>query len=189
MAIKMLKKIFLIILVTTLSACTSMNAANKEEAAKKSKIAGINVQLGMAYLGKGDNQRAKQKLLYALEKDPQLPEAWYSMAYFLESTGNRKEAGQYYLKALALAPHRGDVQNNYGTYLCRSGDYSGAIQHFMEATKDTQYLDLASAYENAGLCSMKIPDKVQAKRYFTQALEQDPTRMLAMNELSRLKNV
>lgn len=182
---KLLKKTSVIFFVGTLCACTAMGPTQDE--ARQAKIAGINIQLGMAYLNKGDNQRAKQKLLYALQKDPKLPEAWYSMGYYLEKTGQKKEAQQYYLKAINLAPKRGDVQNNYGTYLCRSGYYQQSITHFLEATRDPQYLDLASAYENAGLCALKIPDKAQAKKYFNQALEQDPTRTVSMNELSKLK--
>src|SRR5688572_8424968 len=99
--------------VVVLSSCQTV--AEKEEASKKINAAKINDQLGMAYLERRDTQRAKQKFLLALEQAPSLPEAWYSMAYYLESTGNNTEAKQHYLKAVSLAPDRGDVLNNYGT--------------------------------------------------------------------------
>ncbi len=169
-----------------LSGCSTTQSPEAQEKAHATKIAGIYTQLGMGYLEHGDIQRAKQKLLYALQKDPTLPEAWYSMAYFNEKTGDKARAEEDYLKAVALAPNRGDVQNNYGTFLCRHGDYQKSITHFLLAIKDPQYLDAAGAYENAGLCALKIPDKKLAGRYFNLSLEQDPTRMTAMNELSKL---
>lgn len=172
-----------------LLSCSSMNGTNTEEQelAKNKKIAEINIQLGMGYLERKDMERAKQKLLYALQKSPQLPEAWYSMAYFQETTGNKQEARKDYLKSLELAPKRGDVQNNYGTFLCHNGEYRESITHFIAATQDPDYLYLAGAYENAGLCALKIPDKKLAEEYFNLALEQDPTNEGTMTELTKLK--
>jgi type IV pilus assembly protein PilF len=115
-----------------------------------------------------------------------MPEAWYSMGYLLESTGNREQARKHYMKALDLAPGRGDVLNNYGTFLCRSGDYKNAIQHFLKAVHDPQYLQPASAYENAGLCALKIPDPEKAMLYFNKAIAEDYNRSTALLELAEL---
>jgi len=165
-----------------------MKADDKDNEDKKIATAKINTQLGMAYLERQEVQRAKQKLLIALDEAPTIPETWYSMAYFLESTGNNEEAGKYYLKAVELAPKRGDVQNNYGTYLCRKGEYKNSIQHFLLATKDPEYLDIGSAYENAGLCAMKSSNKKLATHYFTLALMQDPNRPVSTAQLAKLKS-
>lgn len=177
----------LALLFSTVLLVSCVTNADEQEKLKNKKISQINMQLGMGYLEKGDTQRAKQKLLYALQKDSESPEAWYSMAYFQEMTGNRVEAKKDYLKSIDLAPKRGDVQNNYGTFLCRTGKYQEAIRHFVTATKDPQYLDSAGAFENAGLCALKIPDKQQAVKYFTLALEQDPTREALMTQITQLR--
>jgi len=150
----------------------------------KAETAKINAQLGIAYLEQKNVQRAKQKLLLALQQDPNIPEPWYSMAYFLEATGNSVEAKKYYLKAVEVAPARGDAQNNYGTFLCRSGHYKESIEHFMIAANTSDYLDPAAAYENAGLCAMKIPAYKQAGEYFNQALLKDPARTLSLLKLA-----
>src|SRR3990167_2312332 len=128
----------------------------------KADIAKINSELGMAYLEQKNVQRAKQKLLLALAQGPDIPEPWYSMAYFLEATGNPIEAQKYYLKAMQVAPNRGDAKNNYGTFLCRSGKYQESVKYFINAANSSNYLDPASAYENAGLCSMKGANYKQA---------------------------
>lgn len=185
--IRSILKLFILVFIIGNTACASMHAERKEALEKNKKVALINIQLGMAYLDKGDLQRAKQKLLYAIEKDSNLPESWYSLAYYYERTGNTAEAKRYYLKAIQLAPHRGDVLNNYGTYLCRHKGYVQSVYYFLAATKDKQYLDTAGAYENAGLCALKIPNRKDAAIYFNRALEEDPMRTVSMNELVKLQ--
>lgn len=180
-----LRNIVFILFLAALAGCTTLNGPPD----KKDKVvstAQTNIQLGMAYLEKKDVQRAKEKLLAAVTKAPNLPEGWYSMAYFYEITGNNPQAQQYYLKAIELAPRRGDTQNNYGTYLCRTGDYNGAIQHFMLAVQDPAYLDTAGAFENAGLCALKIPDLKVAMQYLSEAEMQDPNRPSTLLELAKL---
>lgn len=175
--------IFLILFNFMLTACQTSSSPEEN---KKISAAKINVRLGMAYLERHDIQRAKQKFLLALDLAPDIPETWYTMAYFLESTGNKEQAKTYYLKSVSLAPSRGDALNNYGTFLCRAGDYKNAVAYFVKATKDPKYLEQASAFENAGLCSLKMPDNKIAMAYFKRALEEDPSRQTALIELSEL---
>lgn len=180
------KQTFYFIILIFLSACATQSIPTEDES-RKIKTAKINAQLGMSYLEQHDVIRAKQKLLLALDQEPEIPETLYSMAYFFESTGDIAKANQYYLKALKVAPKRGDVNNNYGTYLCRMGQYQKSIQYFLIAANDTNYLNPADAYENAGLCALKMNARKQAKIYFQHAINQDPTRttsMLAMVELN-----
>ncbi len=175
-----------IFVLSLLTACHSMvHTETKHD--KKVTAAEINVQLGMAYIERHELQRAKQKFLKAMREAPQLPEVWYSMAYFFEITGEKDRANYCYLKALELAPKRGDTNNNYGTYLCRSHRYKEAIKHFMIATQDVEYLDVASAYENAGLCAEMIPSLQQAEQYFEAALKQDPSRASSLLGLAEVK--
>lgn len=186
----MLKPIMITsVLSLLLTACsTTKTAAEDNVNAKRIATAKINTQLGMAYLERHEVQRAKQKFLLAMNQAPNIPETLYSMAYYLEVTGENNEARTYYLKAISVAPNRGDAHNNYGTFLCRSGEYNAAIEQFITATQDPTYLDTASAYENAGLCASKIPDRKRALAYFKHAVEQDPSRLASINELAKLES-
>jgi type IV pilus assembly protein PilF len=174
--------------IATLTGCKTTRSTSEDPTAgtdqekprPKTETAKINAQLGIAYLEEKNVQRAKQKLLLALQQGPDMPETWYSMAYFLEATGNTDEARKYYLKSVAIDPKRGDAQNNYGTFLCRSGQYQESIKHFMLAANSPEYLDPAAAYENAGLCAMKNNSYKQAAGYFNQALLKDPARTISL---------
>jgi type IV pilus assembly protein PilF len=177
---------FLLFIIAVLTACKSTHSQPDAQEQKATRTAKINTELGMAYLQQHEMQRAKQKLLLALEQDPALPQAWYSMGYYMEATGDLENAKMYYLKSVKIAPEQGEVQNNYGTFLCRSGDYKTAIKHFMLAIADQNYLDTASAYENAGLCALKIPDKKLALQYFNRAIMEDPNHPTALLEAANI---
>lgn len=184
---KKIQFLTLSLVISILSACsTTKTAQDEEDSIRKIRTAKINAQLGIAYLERKNIQRSKQKLLLALKQGPDIPETWYSMGYFLESTGNKDEANKYYLRAIEVAPNRGDAQNNYGTFLCRAGNYSASIQRFLLAVKDPNYLDPAAAYENAGVCAMKIPLYTEAQQYFNQSILQDPARPVSLIKLAEI---
>lgn len=172
-----------------LTACSNTNNNIKPEdhsTAKNVVTARVNTQLGLRYLAKGNVALAKKKLLTALAQAPEIPDTWYSMGYFQEMTGNKDEAQNFYLKAIAVAKDKGESENNYGTFLCRNGEYKQAINHFMVALQDPNYLESSGAYQNAGLCALKIPDRALARKYFTEAVQQDPNSAIALLELAKL---
>lgn len=177
------------LLISILCACSNKEqpfVAEVSPTKKNSKAAEINMQLGLGYLKQGEVQRAKKKLVYALEQAPKSPDAAGAMAYFFETTGNEEQAGHYYLRALQLAPNKGAQLNNYGAFLCRHGEYARANHFFERAVQDLNYVNSAGALENAGLCSLAIPNVAKAKAYLHKALEQDPKRDKALYELAKL---
>lgn len=181
-----MKKFFLFILLTiALTACSTVTNRDGDED-KKMLAANANIQLGMNYLQDQKVDLAKQKLLTALQLTPDYPAAWYTMAYFLEVTGNPQKANDYYLKAIDLAPKSGDTLNNYGTFLCHTGKAKDSIDYFLAAAKDPNYLETGAAYENAGLCALLIPDSEHAKIYFNKALQADPNRDKSLTELIKI---
>lgn len=166
------------------------NKENEKQNLRKpdlGKAASYNVQLGLGYLKQGDVPRAKKKLLTALEQEPKSPDANSAMAYYLEQIKEPKQAKKYYLKALSLAANGGAQLNNYGAFLCRQGDYANAEHYFLKAANDLHYVHTAGAYENAGLCALSVPNEGKAKRYFTKALNQDPSRKISFYELIKIE--
>lgn len=174
---KYLTCFFLTLFILQLVSCATSSSHSNPTAAN------YNVALGLSYLKQNNVEAAKRKLLLALQQAPQDPTALDAMGYFLEQTDEPIQAKKYYLAALKLAPKAGETQNNYAAFLCRQGDYSKALTHFLLATQDKNYLHPAQAYENAGLCALKIPNRTLAKQYFQKALKADPGR----KRLSHLK--
>lgn len=151
------------------------------------KAATYNMQLGLGYLKQGDRPRAKKKLLLALDQEPLSADVNAALAYYFEKTNELTQANKYYLKAISLSSASGAQLNNYGTFLCRQGDYGKAEVYFLRAVKDMEYINTAAAYENAGLCALAIPDSDKARLYFKTALDHDPSRKESLLELLKLE--
>ncbi len=150
------------------------------------EAAGLNTKLGYSYMQQGDMQQAKSKFLLAIQQDPKNPLILQAMGYYLEQTGEVKMADNYYQQALAIAPEKGAVQNNYGDFLCRQGKRHQAIKHFVLATQDISYLYVTQAFENASSCALKIPDKKLARYYLQKALKSDPNNKAIKQKLLKL---
>ncbi len=159
----------------TVSTSKASNIPDPYDSENRDKIAaGINARLAMGYMREGNMPLAKQKLLTALDQAPKDPIILDAMAYYQEQTGNDQEAQRYYQKAISVSPKSGAALNNYGTYLCRQGQYAPSVNYFVRAANDPTYLDVANAFENAGVCSMQIPNEKQAAFYFQRALQNNP---------------
>ncbi len=182
--------IALVLILMGLSACSTSNEVYLQETEKTSKnlraAADYNVQLGLNYLQQQRSAFAKRKLLLALKQAPDWPVAWDAMAYYLDQTGNKKAADEYFKKALKLAPHSAMAMNNYGAFLCRDKQYAKAEHYLLLAANDPQYVNSAEAFENAAICELRLPNLHKAERYFYQALQQDPTRATSLYELAKI---
>jgi type IV pilus assembly protein PilF len=146
----------------------------------------INTQLGLAYLKQGNRSRAKSKLLNALSLAPKSPDVNAGFAYYLETSGDIENADQYYQKAISFAGNSGAQLNNYGAFLCRNKRYAEADKYFLKAVEDVKYLNVAGAYENAGLCAEANGNDSKALAYFKKALVQDPQRKPSLVEALQL---
>ena len=140
---------------------------------ENSEAAQFNSELGLAYLQQGQNERAKAKLLLALQQNARDSLTVCAFAYYLDHTGETAAAAKYYAYALRLDNSSGAVHNNYGVFLCRHGNYQQAIEQFLVAAHDLGYLHTAAAYSNAAACAAKIPDRKHAQHYLALARQRD----------------
>lgn len=153
---------FILILTIFILGCTSQQFLASQNAS-----ANFNLQLAMLYLQQSNVTMAKSKLLLAQQQMPNSAALMDAFGYFYETTGEADFANHYYEQAIKLAPHSGATQNNFGTFLCRQKKYDQAIQHFILAANDPNYLHTAQAYENASRCALRIPNR-QLAEYFLQ---------------------
>jgi type IV pilus assembly protein PilF len=186
--VDVVKAVIFILLFFTLNGCVSQESRAEDEmqAKQQKKASALNVQLGLGYLKQGDVQRSKLKLMAALKQDPNSVQAMGAMAYYFEKAGQKKRAKDYYLRALSVSKGSGPQLNNYGAYLCREGKYAEANDYFVRASKEIDYLNTAGALENAGLCSLAMPDAALATLFFKKALEQDPKRFYSLYRLAKI---
>lgn len=177
--------IFSLFLCCGLLVACSSNQEMQTSSANNPDASQINVRLGLSYLQQGNYPRAKEKLLLATQQNGSA-QSYGALAYFYERTQDNNQAATYYQKAIAINPKSGASHNNYGAYLCRTGDYPAAEQQFQLAVSDTKYINSASAYENAGLCELLVPDKTKAEMYLKKAIQQNPKLPKSLYELAQL---
>lgn len=167
-------------LLTACATHSMQKQTNYTQAAK------INTELGLDYLQEKQFDRAKEKLLLAQQQAPKNIQVLQALAYFYQTINENEQANYFYEQALNLDANNAVTLNNYGVFLCRQRKYQTAIKLFLKAAQVDDNLQPAAAYENAGLCAMKMPDRLQAKQYFSKALELDSSRQTSRLELKNL---
>lgn len=177
-------------LIALLAGCVSSSGTSRSRASEgreTNSTARLNTQLALGYLEQGKLEVALEKVNRALEADPKLSDAHTVAAVINEQIGEIETAGDHYRSAVRYAPRDGDVLNNYGTFLCKSGELEKAEAHFLQAVDSTFYDTPEVALTNAGNCVSKVPNPDAAQRYYRQALEYNPGYSDALFQLAKVQ--
>lgn len=150
-----------------------------------SEAARTNTQLGIEYMGQGKLDLAEEKLLRAIEQDPQYPTARAMLGIVYMQQGEAQEARKSFRKALALDRKDPDTLHNYGIFLCAQGETEDAIEHFDEAAGTRNFKSRDKALANAGAC-LRTSDPARAEGYLRDALKLNPEHPDALREMARL---
>ena len=140
--------------------------------------------VGQAALGRGDLAAARSAVDRALKLDRHSPSAHTLAAAVAEHEGQARKAGEHYRKAVELAPTRGVFLNNYGAWLCASGQPAEALPWFDQALADPGYGTPAAALANAGACALQAGDDQRAGPYLEGALALDPANPVALRAMA-----
>ncbi|WP_161554179.1 type IV pilus biogenesis/stability protein PilW [Stenotrophobium rhamnosiphilum] len=173
-----------LLLVTLLAACASDADLPKGVSAKDA--ARINLQLGADYARKNEFDVAIEKLKRAIKQDPDLAQAYSTLAYVYGAKGMKEAAEKNYRKAIALDDNDGNLRNNFGVFLCANGKESEALRYFVQAVASKNYTTPEVAWTNAGVCVRRKPDLEAAERYFREALQVKPQFRDALGQMATL---
>jgi type IV pilus assembly protein PilF len=166
--------------------CASQQEQDPYAQSDSRKAVESNTSLGLEYMNRGQYEVALGKLKKAVREDPEYAPAQTVLAVLYERIGEQELAGKHYKLAYQAAPKDGDVNNNYGTYLCKTGKPDKAIQHFLTALNDPFYTTPAIALTNAGSCALRQGDLEQADIYLRRALKIEPDLPDALLNMARL---
>jgi len=177
-----------ILIAFAITGCVTIESTqNAESMASPKERAEARIELGIGYLGQGNMVKSRENLEKALEHYPGYYRAQLSMAHYFEKVGEKELATQMYETALKEHPKNGNVLNNYGTFLCKYGNYEKADEYFNKAIEQPYYYLTSASYENAAFCALKSGDTAQAKTYFTRTLDHDPHRARSLLNLAKLE--
>ena len=154
-----------------LGACATQPPEDPDRESSERQVARLNTQLGAEYIARGQYEVALDKLKKAVRSDATYAPAHTVLAVLYEQLGEEDLANRHYRDALRLKPDDGEINNNYGTYLCRTGQGNDADPYFEKALEDPFYRTPAVALANAGLCALNLGELDKAESYLRKSLE------------------
>ncbi len=152
-----------------------------QEAAK------YNVELGVAYMQRGDLELAQDRLKRALKESPRDPTVHSALALLDERLGQLDEADREFHTALRLAPRDPDVSNNYAVYLCRTNRVDEGVKRLLATARDPLYTTPEAAYTNAAVCLHSAHRDTEAELDLRRAIALRPGFAEAVLELANLE--
>lgn len=157
--------------VFLMTACAASGPKSTSSDSKARQSAELNTSMGREYLERGQLEIALDKLKKATAADPHYAPAHTMLAVLYERLGESASAEKHYRLAVEAAPANGDVNNNYGVFLCQSGDRKSAENYFKVAMKDPFYRTPAAVFANAGSCELRSGNLDKAEKYLRQSLD------------------
>ena len=167
--------------------CVSTTTGTTQSDPDNEAAAELTYQLGARYYQNGNYERARDRLLLSIEKDPKRAAAHSTLAMTYEALGNQRLATESYEMAMRVAPRDFDVQNAYAVFLCRQRDFDAARKLFDKAIKHPENDNAETTMTNAGLCMAQVPNEAAAESYFRAALDRKPNYGEALLQLCLLK--
>ncbi|MHB1512921.1 MAG: type IV pilus biogenesis/stability protein PilW [Acidiferrobacter sp.] len=151
------------------------------------KLIQLRTALGVGYMRQGQLGLARNELAHALALDRTDAAANNAMAIVEERLREPVKAGRYFRRGIAHHPHDGSLQNNYGAFLCDTGQVARGLKHFQAALHSPLYPTPQLADLNMAVCLLKVPNKKGAIHYFHRAQALAPELAAPYYYLARLR--
>ncbi len=174
------------VLVALLAVGCASTAEREAAEARRAQLVQTNIQLANGYLQRGQLEFAKEKLDKALSIDAYDSQANNMMAVLQWRLKNYEAAEQHFKRAVREDQQNAEAQNNYGAFLCERDRVEEAEVWFRRAVANPLYRTPALAYENAGLCFVKVRAYDKAEANFREALRIDPALPNSLYHMARI---
>lgn len=183
--------ICLLFILSLLSGCNPAlikpgGGDNLELAEHTNEIAQSNLNLGLAYMQRGEYEKALEKLERALDADSKYTPTLNALALLHQKLGKMDKAEEYFKRALSIRANDPYTLNNYGQFLCIGGRFKEAEDAFLKSAGNPLYETPEIAYANAGTCSLKNNEQEKAEIYLRKALEKNPKLAVALLQMSQI---
>jgi type IV pilus assembly protein PilF len=146
----------------------------------------IFLQLGERYLELNKLELARENLQHALKLDEQNAQIYNAFALLNEKLHKLNDAMANYQKAFVLNSNDLRIKNNYGRFLCEQGDTLQGVTLLSQAATDGLNERSWIAMTNLGLCYLQIGNRLEAERYFLQALQVNTVYSPALLEMQKI---
>ena len=173
-------------LCTLMAGCVTETNDPLAQNRDPSKAAKIYVETATRYMQLNQMANADRSLKRAQQIAPDAPEVNNALALFYTIEGENEQVEKYYKKALIGDPDFSQARNNYATFLYGQNRYKDAIEQLEKVTKDYRYQRRYTAFENLGVCYLKVGEPEKAEKSFNRALQLNGNLPISIIELSEL---
>ena len=171
----MRRALLLALSLCVLTGCTTTtNLAGVPEqkpavSARPENRARVHTELAALYYQQGSFKTALNELETAVRIDPTYAPAFGMFGLVYMQLGEKARASGSFEQAIVLAPSDPDIRNNYGLFLCNTGQYQAGLSQLELAWKNPLYETPGLALANAGRCAMAAGEIAQAKAFSQRA--------------------
>lgn len=174
--------------IAVLSIATALTVARAADVAAASESAAkANLDLGIAYLQKGNLSAAKEKLERAKQQSPKDTAIRAAVAFLYVSMGDISRADREFKDAQRIAPKDPELMNNYAVFLCGHQRGAEGVVLFEQAASSPTYSTPWAAYTNAGVCERENKRYAEAAQQFNKALAIKPAHAEAVFQLAEME--
>ena len=147
----------------------------------------IHTDLAAAYYQRGSMGVALEELRIATAADSTYAPAHSLLGLVYMELREESLAAQSFERALSLAPADGDINHNYGLFLCQTKREPDSIKYFMQAVKNPLYSTPWRSYSAAGVCTLRTGKPKEAEQYFERALRLQPDEPASLLNLGQIR--
>lgn len=183
---------FLMLFLPVLFSCSqtigfgSSGSDKLDIAEQTNDVARSNLNLGIAYMRRGEYEKALEKLKKAQEADPRYTPTLNALGLLYQRIGKEEDAEDYFRKALGYRPNDPYTLNNYGQFLCANKRYDEAEEAFIKSANNPLYDSPEISLTNAGTCALQNNSPEKGENYLRQALEKNPKVPVALIQMSQI---
>ena len=136
---------------------------------------------------RGELDEADRIVRKALKAQPGSGDGLTLLGAIAQARGDSAAAGKAYKAAVDSKPSSGLYANNYGGWLCETGQAAQALPWFERAVADPEYPSPIDAMVNAGTCANQAGQATQAEVHWRGALALAPTNLTALAGMAALE--
>lgn len=169
-----MKKLFgALVMISLVAGCATTGSIEPEQW-EPSRRAQAHVDLGLDYLRRGQFDVARKELDLAIKIDPRSDQAYHAQGLLMAQTGFEPEARRLMAQAVSINSKNYLAVNDYGIYLCETGDHQKGIAELNRVLEEPDNTRLVNTRLGLGLCHYQRNDFEVAKGYFRSVLETTP---------------
>jgi type IV pilus assembly protein PilF len=147
----------------------------------------VHTELASAYFQRGNMGVALEELRIAAAADPGYAPAHSMFGLVYMDLREEQLAAQSFERALRLSPNDGDINHNYGWFLCQTKREPDSIKYFLQAIRNPLYATPSRSYTAAGVCTMRTQNTKDAEQFFERALKMEPDETSALLNLGQIR--